>query len=95
MTAKIQLQNPERDKSGTSINQAKYDAIQAAIIEVLRRHKQLTYLDLASKVEQKLAGKFDGSIRWYVTTVKLDLESRHVIERVKDKRHELVQLASK
>lgn len=95
MEAKIQPHRPERDQSGASINQAKYDTIQAAIIEVLRRHKQLTYLDLTSKVEQKLAGKFDGSIRWYVTAVKLDLESRHVIERVKDKRRELVQLAAK
>ncbi len=95
MEAKIQLHNSERDKSSANINQAKYDTIQAAIMEVLRHHKQLTYMDLASKVEQKLAGKFDGSIRWYVTAVKLDLESRHVIERVKDKRRELVQLAAK
>ncbi|MBI5566387.1 MAG: hypothetical protein HY870_15920, partial [Chloroflexi bacterium] len=72
----------------------KRDVIQAAILETLRRHEKLTFEDLTRSVEQKLSGKFDGSIRWYVTTVKLDLEACHVIERVKDKRREFVRLAA-
>lgn len=93
MAAKIDRPRPDADRQGASLDQAKREVIQAAILEVLRRHEKLTYEDLARAVEQKLARKFDGSIRWYVTTVKLDLEARHVIERVKDKRREFVRLA--
>lgn len=93
MNAKVYMQHPDPTKQGVNIDQAKREVIQAAILEVLRRHEKLTFEDLARQVEQKLARKFDGSIRWYVTTVKLDLEARHVIERVKDKRREFVRLA--
>jgi hypothetical protein len=93
MAATIDLSHPDADRQGVSLDQAKREVIQAAILEVLRRHEKLTYEDLARAVEQKLARKFDGSIRWYVTTVKLDLEARHVIERVKDRRREFVRLA--
>ena len=93
MNARAQLQHPSDDKHGMNVDQAKREVIQAAILDILRRHEKLTFEDLARHVEQKLAGKFDGSIRWYVTTVKLDLQARHVIERVTDKRREFVRLA--
>jgi hypothetical protein len=94
MNTKVYAQHPDTNKQGVNINQAKRDIVQAAILEALRRHEKLTFEDLARTVEQKLSGKFDGSIRWYVTTVKLDLEARHVIERVKDRRREFVRLAA-
>jgi hypothetical protein len=93
MNTHVPLQHPDANTPGANVNQARRDVIQAAILDTLRRHEKLTYEDLARFVEQKLSGKFDGSIRWYVTTVKLDLEARHVIERVKDKRREFVRLA--
>jgi hypothetical protein len=34
---------------------------------------------LNKAVSQTLEGKFEGSIGWYYTTVKLDLEARGVI----------------
>jgi hypothetical protein len=94
MDTRVYAQHPDASKQGVNINQAKREVIQAAILEALRRHEKLTFEDLTRSVEQKLSGKFDGSIRWYVTTVKLDLEARHVIERVKDKRREFVRLAA-
>ncbi len=93
MNASVHVQHPDVTKQGVNVDQAKREVIQAAILDALRRHEKLTYEDLAQHVEQKLARKFDGSIRWYVTAVKLDLEARHVIERVKDKRREFVRLA--
>jgi hypothetical protein len=42
----------------------------------------MTFTELERTVSGQLAGNFDGSIAWYVTTVKLDLEARHIIERV-------------
>ena len=38
--------------------------------------------DLTADVHEELEGSFDGSITWYVTTVKLDLEARGLIERI-------------
>ena len=93
METKVYAQHPDAGKQGVNIDRAKRDVVQAAILEALRRHEKLTFEDLTRSVEQKLSGKFDGSIRWYVTTVKLDLEARHVIERVKDRRREFVRLA--
>ena len=95
MNARVQLNQSGAARPNVNVDQAKREIIQAAILEALRRHEKLTFDDLARYVEQKLARKFDGSIRWYVTTVKLDLEARHVIERVKDRRREYVKLASK
>ena len=41
----------------------------------------MTFTNLNKDVHDKLS-RFDGSISWYVTTVKLDLEARHVVERI-------------
>ncbi len=64
------------------ISKAKYDLIREAIIETMRSREELTFMQVAEAVNEKLSGKFDGSITWYVTTVKLDLEARKVIRRV-------------
>jgi hypothetical protein len=54
----------------------------------------LTFKELNQAVGQRLDGKFDGSVGWYYTTVKLDLEARQVIECIrKSGKEQLVQLA--
>lgn len=47
---------------------------------------------LIPTVVEKLQGKFDGSVGWYVTTIKLDLEARRLIERVPGKSPQRLQL---
>jgi hypothetical protein len=42
----------------------------------------MTFRALMEDVEAELAGRFERSIPWYVTTVKLDLEARGESERV-------------
>jgi hypothetical protein len=69
-------------KSGVNISKAKYDTISRAIQDSLRTHQSMTGKEVTEEVRRRLGGRFDGSISWYVTTVKLDLEARGVIERI-------------
>ena len=68
-------------KQGVNISKDKYDTMKKAILTCLSRTGELTFSKLANAVEESLAGNFEGSIRWYFTTVKLDLEARGIIER--------------
>jgi len=94
MEEKILTLHPDKNKQGVRISKVKYDLIRETILETLRSHKQLTYNELAEKVGKKLSGKFDGSIAWYVTTVKLDLEARKVIKRVPKTSPQQLQLTT-
>ena len=44
--------------------------------------EEVRFKDLPAAVEESLQEPFVGSISWYVTTVKLDLEARGLLERV-------------
>jgi hypothetical protein len=83
MTEKIMTLHPE-GKQGTNIDKAKYDQVRAAILMVLSEREEMTFNDLNEAVGQLLGDSFEGSIGWYFTTVKLDLEARGLIERVGD-----------
>ncbi len=90
---KILTRRPE-GKSGVNINKAKYDAIREAIEESLLAKGDMTYTGLAKAVERRLRN-FEGSIRWYVETVKLDLESCGLVERLPNTRPQLLRLVRK
>ncbi|MFW9802882.1 MAG: DUF6958 family protein [Candidatus Thorarchaeota archaeon] len=79
-------------KSGVNIERAKYDQIKSAILTSLQEVEVLGFKDLREMVQSKLSSKFNGSISWYYTTVKLDLEARGLIERVPDKTPQLLRL---
>lgn len=81
MEEKILTLHPE-GKHGVKISKAKYDLMRQAILDVVGTNEGITFTDVTAAVEEKLAGDFDGSIPWYVTTVKLDLEARGEIERI-------------
>ena len=80
MTGKIMTLHPE-GKQGVNIDQAKYDVIKDAILDSLRDGTELPFKLLPEQVSQRVPD-FGGSVTWYVTTVKLDLEARGIIERV-------------
>lgn len=82
MEEKILALHPDKNKQPVRIAKAKYETIRAAIISALRAHAGMTFTELAKAVQDRLAGRFEGSIMWYVTTVKLDLEARNLIQRV-------------
>lgn len=80
MQAKITTLHPQ-GKQGVNINAEKYTRIKEAILQILETGGEIPFIDLAPAVGKRLA-RFDGSIGWYTTTVKLDLEARGVIERI-------------
>ena len=80
-------------KQGVNISREKYDTIRKAIMNELRANKEMTFMKLSRAVEKTVRGKFDGSVMWYVTTVKLDLEARGEVKRVPNSRPQLVRLA--
>jgi hypothetical protein len=80
MEERILTRHPMKEKKGVRISKAKYDLIRELIISLLRSG-EMTFEELTALAKKKLKGKFDGSVAWYITTVKLDLEARKVIRR--------------
>jgi len=92
MSDKIMTLHPDPAKQGVNIDRAKYDVVKAAILELLAEHGELTFSALTTAVNDRLQGTFDGSVSWYVVTVKLDLEARGVVERAKQSGQQIVRL---
>ena len=82
MDEKIMTRHPDPGKQGVRISHAKYDMIRDTIVALLRVNGEMTFTELADAANERLEGEFDGSVTWYVTTVKLDLEARNVIQRI-------------
>jgi len=88
----IRTLHPEK-KQGVNISREKYEIIRKAIFTILRANKEITFTKLSNAVEKHVGNKFEGSVMWYVTTVKLDLEARGEVKRVPNSRPQLVKLA--
>jgi hypothetical protein len=69
-------------KKGVNISIKKYEMIKAFILDTIKRETEISYKDLNELAIKELSGKFDGSVSWYIVSVKLDLEARNMIERV-------------
>ena len=91
MTKKVQCLHPQ-GKKGVRIDRAKYDPIREAILAVLETEGPCRFMRLAERVEARIGDSFPGSVSWYTITVKLDLEARGVVERVRQGGSELVVL---
>jgi len=88
----IRTLHPEK-KQGVNISREKYEIICEAIMSVMQGKKEMKFMNLSRAVEKQVNGNFEGSVTWYVTTVKLDLEARGVIKRVPHSRPQLIRLA--
>lgn len=71
---------------GTRISRAKYDAAREALLAVIPPAPgSIAFSELPAAVRARLPGgeiPGGGSVSWYVTVVKLDLEARGLIERL-------------
>lgn len=92
MEDRILTLHPEK-KQGVNISKEKYEIIRNTILSILQAQKEMTFMKLARAVEKEVDGKFEGSVAWYVTTVKLDLEARGKVKRVLHSRPQLIRLA--
>jgi len=79
-------------KAGVNIAREKYDAVRLAILQAIGDCGELAFRELAGEVSLRLDREFEGSVSWYVTTVKLDLEARGEIERIPNRRPQVLRL---
>ena len=94
MPDRIMTKHPE-GKHGVNIEREKYDLIKTAIVAQLKKMPEQTFRGLQAAVTNELKGKFDGSIGWYYTTVKLDLEARKIVRKVDGKGPQRLALTAK
>jgi len=80
------------EKHAGRIDPAKYQAVHEAIIQNLRRHGSLTFTQLGALVEEQLQASFTGSITWYYTAVKLEMEAHGEIRRVPNSRPQVIEI---
>jgi hypothetical protein len=80
----IQTLHPNPDKTGRKITLNKYNFIKDHILNILE-DMELTHTELFEELSSRAKDNFEGSVHWYGETVKLDLEARNIIERVKSK----------
>lgn len=91
MEEKIQLLHPE-GKKGMNISKRKYEQVKEIMLSIFSEKREISHSELMREMENKLTGKFEGNIMWYSESVKLDLEARSVIERVKGSKPQIIRL---
>lgn len=80
--------HPDPTKQGTRMTKANYEAYRTALLEVIPANEEgVYYSDLTKLVEPFVPAEIyaNTSPGWWVTSVKLDLEARKIIERVEGK----------
>jgi hypothetical protein len=97
---RIEAIHPDPGKHGVRIERWKYDAVKKAILQVLPKGEPgLPFKELAGQVRDALSPEELaelGSVSWYTTTVKLDLEARGEVARVKGaKPQRLLRISSR
>src|ERR1700754_1628458 len=83
---KVVCKTPTPEKTSKSIDKWKYDVVRRAILNILKSQPEgVLFSELAGLVDQNLS-EYEkqnlGSVNWYTTTVKLDLEVRGEIRRL-------------
>ena len=85
MGTKIQLLHPA-GKHAFKIDAGKYEVMSNAILLCLNK-QALTHKEMLEAINvyfKKNKVKFDGSVEWYMEGVKLDLEAKKMVKRIKE-----------
>jgi len=85
MENKIQLSHPA-GKNAVKIDAGKYEVMRNAITQCLIK-QALTHKEMHEAINNYFKKNkiiFDGSVEWYMETVKLDLEAKKIVSRNKE-----------
>lgn len=84
--SKVACATPTPGKQSTNIARWKYDLVRAAILKAVPKDEPgMEFQELAGEIRSALSAQDLedlGSVSWYTTTVKLDLEVKEEIVRV-------------
>jgi hypothetical protein len=80
----IQTLHPIAGKTNKKISLDKYEFIKSHLLVILSGLEP-THTELMEELYVRVKDEFEGGVQWYGETVKLDLESRFIIERTKEK----------
>ncbi len=81
-------------KQGVNIRRDRYDVIKDYILKTVETAGEITFSDLGDKAVNDISSEFDGKALWYITTVKLDLEARNLIERIPKTSPQMLRLVN-
>lgn len=73
-----------------------YEPVKAAILQSLKGSKGKTFTELTDdvvKIIRKQMPEFKGSIPWYTISIRLDLETKGIVETFVEKGKKLNRLA--
>ena len=73
-----------------------YEPVKAAILQSLKGSKGKTFTELTDdvvKIIKKQMPEFKGSIPWYTISIRLDLETKGIVETFVEKGKKLNRLA--
>lgn len=92
MEEKILTLHPE-GKNGVNISRDKYEHVKDLLLELIEDAGKITFKEL-TRIGRGVLEKeeFEGSPMWYITTIKLDLEARGLIERIPKSSPQQLQL---
>ncbi len=82
MEERITTLNPDKGKKGVTVSRQKYDLVRDALVKFFKSKPELTIAEMKKCIGDKVKGRLEGSLEWYVMAVKLDLEGRGVLERI-------------
>lgn len=93
-TGKVVVTHPV---TGTErkMDAAIYQAVKSAILQSLKSSKGKTFTDLSDDVVKLIRKKmpgFRGAIPWYTISIRLDLETRGIVETFTEKGKKLSRL---
>jgi hypothetical protein len=87
MEQRIRLAHPA-GKNAVSMSKSKYDIIKKAILKCLAKKRTLSHTEMLNAINDDFKKNkiiFEGSVEWYMESVKLDLEANKIIIRQKEK----------
>ena len=72
-------------KKGKNILRSKYEIMRECLMGIFADFPELSHKDLTRITNERMEGKLEGGISWFMETVLLDLMARGEIQKTGDK----------